>query len=165
MINQAHFSYPFLVALLIGISFGYLWTAPEALMLLLSAFLPDVDFLREMYLTRKYPGKIFNHHNFITHTPAFYILFLLGLGLWSTKYALLASYGLTTHFIMDTIVAPRGIRWFYPFKNKYYLLADFTKNIEDTNKWLRAYKKLPIYKYDNIAFVLTVVLVMVLYIL
>ncbi len=164
MINQAHFSYPFLIALLFGIAFGHLLSIQEAFVLLFFSFAPDIDFLAEMYLNRKNPTKIVNHHKFITHAPLFYVLFLAILSIWSVKFALLSSYGLLTHFVMDTIVAPHGIRWLYPFKKKFYRWGDFTKGIDDTNKWLMAYKRLPIYKYDNIAFFITVILVIALYI-
>ena len=164
MVNQAHFSYPFLLWLLISIIFGHLVTTQEAFMVLFAALAPDIDFLLEIYLTRKNPNKISNHHNFITHAPLFYMPFVIGIGIWNIKYGILVFYGLATHFLMDTLISPRGIKWLYPFKGKYYSLTDFTKGIEDTNKWLKAYKKLPIYKYDNIAFAITVVLVIALYI-
>ncbi len=164
MVNQAHFSYPFLIASMLSIAFGHLVSVQEAFVLLFAAFAPDIDFLAEMYLKKKYPKKVINHHDFITHAPLFYVIFVVGISIWNIKYGMLAVYGLLTHFIMDTLISPHGIRWLYPFKNKFYLWTDFTKGLDDTDKWLAAYKKLPIYKYDNIAFVITIVLVIALYI-
>ncbi len=162
MINQAHVSYPFLLAIIVGTFFHYNFSVFQLLVIMLFAWLPDFDYPVALYLSKKYPNKKIRHHEFITHSPLFYLPFLLIIALFDWEIAFLAFYGLLTHFIMDSLIAPDGIRWFYPFSRKYYLWTGYTKGIFETEAWLRAYKKLLIYKLDNIAFLLTIILVIYL---
>lgn len=162
MINQAHASYPFLLAVLVGAFFHYNFSSFQILVIMLFAWLPDLDYPLAMYLNKKYPGRHIGHHQFITHAPLFYLPFLLVIAYFDWRIALLALYGLLTHFVMDSLIAPDGIRWLYPFSKKYYLWTGYTKGIFETEAWLQAYKKLPIYKFDNLAFLLTIILVIYL---
>ena len=162
MINQAHVSYPFLLAVLVGTFFHYHFSSFQLLVIMLFAWLPDFDYPWALYLSKKYPNRQIRHHAFLTHAPLFYLPFLLIIAFFNSQVALLALYGLLTHFVMDSLVAPDGIRWLYPFSSKYYLWTSYTKGIFETEAWLRAYKKLPIYKIDNLAFLLTIILVIYL---
>lgn len=158
MINQAHFSYPFLLALLVAMLIGHSFTLVEVLIILWASVLPDVDFIIGMWHEFRHPEDRKSHHGYITHAPLVYVPFLLILGWYQAKLALFIGYGLLTHFIMDSLVAGDGIRWLYPFKKKFYLWHNATKDLYGF-EWLKKYKELPVYTFDNIAFVLTVVIV------
>lgn len=161
MMNQAHISYPFLLAVLIGTLFGYHFSTFELFVIMLSAWLPDLDYLFFVIFkdkSKKYPS----HHYYLTHAPLFYLPFLLVLFWYNWKLGWLVFYGLTTHFVMDSLISSEGVRWFYPFRKKFYLWTDYTRNAGNVREWLAIYKKLPIYIYDNLAFFLTIGLVLYL---
>jgi len=159
MVNQAHISYPFLLALLLGTLFGYSFNTFELLVIILAAWAPDFDYIYFIIFNTGKPHEAKTHHYYITHAPLFYVPFLVILALFSWQLALLIFYGFLTHFIMDSLIASEGIRWLYPFKKDFYLWTSYTKGLYKMEDWLKAYKKMPIYFFDNIAFLVTVVLV------
>ncbi|MGB0757321.1 MAG: metal-dependent hydrolase [Patescibacteria group bacterium] len=158
MINQAHFSYPFLLALLIAMLIGHSFTLGEVFVILTASVFPDVDFLFGMWSEFKHPEKKESHHAYITHAPLVYVPIIIVLMVIEMKLGLLVMYGLLTHFIMDSLVAPDGIRWLYPFKDKFYLWTKITKDLYGF-AFLNKYRSLRLYTVDNIAFLVTVVIV------
>jgi len=152
-------SYPFLLAILVGTFFNFHFSVFELFIIMFFAWLPDFDYPLALYLKSKYPDRHIGHHQFITHVPLFYLPVVIVISFFDWRVGLLAFYGLLTHFVMDSLIAPDGIRWFYPFSKKYFLWTDYTKGVFETKDWLKVYKKLPIYIIDNIAFAITIALV------
>lgn len=159
MVNQAHASYPFLLAVLVGAFFSYGFSDFEIFIILLSAWLPDFDYIYALYQMKKHPEKYRSHHQFMTHAPLLYIPLVLLIIFFNWHIGFLFLYGLLTHFVMDSLIAPDGIRWLYPFSKKFFLWTSYTKGQFDVRQWLASYKKLPVYFFDNLAFVATVFLI------
>ena len=151
MVPQAHFSYPFLTATAVSVAVGYQFNAWEVFTILFSSVLPDIDWF---FLG----SRRIHHHNYLSHAPLFYFL-LIGLASYflPLNIILFSLFGITSHFMMDTLLSGDGIHWLYPFSRKKILLTEYVKGVHG-DEGLVLYKRLPIYKMDNFAFIIVVIL-------
>jgi hypothetical protein len=97
-------------------AFGHRLT-PKVLGLgVLIGLLPDLDALLSLVLGRWQPGNSqLLHHQYLTHTPLFYLL--LALGLWtvtSFEFAVLFAALTLGHLLLDTWGTDDGIMWLWP---------------------------------------------------
>lgn len=129
------------IGLLLAIAIGWLTNTNHKLWLLIfgavSSLAPDIDLI--VYLV-KHKGKLdkFAHeHRDLFHKPLLFSFGTAFVMLWldisyKVPLALLASVWLPTtfsHFVHDTFEGGWGIKWFWPFENKYYLLAKYRTKI------------------------------------
>jgi hypothetical protein len=82
----------------------------------LIGLLPDLDALLALAIGRWQPGNNqLLHHQYLTHTPLFYLL--LALGLWtvsSFEFAVLFAALTLGHLLLDTWGTDDGIMWLWP---------------------------------------------------
>jgi len=90
----------------------------------LLGLLPDLDSLFALLFGRWTPGiQMLSHHGIFTHTPVFYLLVTLVIGLLlDPKWALLFVSVTLTHLLMDSWSTDDGIMWLWPLSNKQYSL-------------------------------------------
>lgn len=95
-------------------------------------FAPDLDMFYGFIKERGFyqTGIKFNHREFITHTPIIWlglsiIIALVGHTLFWYYAALAILIGSFSHLILDSTFF--GIRWLYPFSNKFYALKQSGK--------------------------------------
>jgi hypothetical protein len=98
------------------VAFGHKLT-PKVLGLgVLIGLLPDLDALLALIVGRWHPGDTqLLHHQYLTHTPLFYLL--LALGLWtvtSFEFAVLFAALTLGHLLLDTWGTDDGIMWLWP---------------------------------------------------
>ena len=75
MLNQAHISYPFLLALLVGVLFGYHYSTFELFIVMMSAWLPDFAYLYFYDSTLCLLACLFQHTLCVLLYTASYTLF------------------------------------------------------------------------------------------
>ncbi len=100
------------------------WHTILLLALLVGSVLPDFDMIY-FYLV---DNRAHNHHSYWTHTPVYWLFiycFGLAVGFALDSYRLLSLFsavfmGVILHLFLDTFTG--GIRWEYPFSNKYYVM-------------------------------------------
>jgi hypothetical protein len=95
----------------------------------LVGLLPDLDSLAALALNRYRPSRNkLRHHEFLTHTPVFYLiltvaLWLAGLSRESVFFGIL-SFG---HLILDSWGTDDGIMWLWPLSRRQFSL--FPRNL------------------------------------
>jgi hypothetical protein len=89
------------------------------------SILPDLDSLPAYIFKKWRPGqKKLDHHNYFSHTPLFYILLsiFVGIGL-GKELGLLFLLVTLTHLLLDSWATDDGIMWLWPIrKQKYSIL-------------------------------------------
>lgn len=98
------------------------FTAATLGMVVFLSILPDFDSI-PAYLFRSWrPGKMrLDHHDYVTHTPIFYLclslLVWIGLGKQPALLFLLLA---MTHLLLDSYGTDDGIMWFWPVSKRKY---------------------------------------------
>lgn len=120
---QADIGLGFLIAIFTSSVFHFEPTLWFIVFCVLSALLPDIDFLLEFAIHHNIAGKEIREHRELLHFPASYIPFValvwfLAGPMWGV--ALLC--GILTHFIHDSIGIGWGIAWLWPFSKRNYKL-------------------------------------------
>ena len=100
------------------------------------AFAPDLDMFYAFWKVKglKHTGKTFNHRQFITHIPLFWLIAGLSVNIL-TRSQFMRYLGLViwfsswSHFILDS--GFYGIRWLYPLNKKFYALE--TPGVNEIN--------------------------------
>ena|SRR3989344_8724673 len=94
-----------------------------------SGFAPDLDMFYAFIKERGFhqTGLKFNHREFITHTPIFWLVIstvvaLVGRDFFWRYIAVAIFVGSWSHLILDSTFV--GIRWLYPFSKKFYALKN-----------------------------------------
>jgi hypothetical protein len=106
-------------------------TAATIGLIVFLSILPDLDSLPAYLLKKWQPGqKKLNHHQYFSHTPLFYILLsiLVGIG-WGKEPALLFLLVTLTHLLLDSWATDDGIMWLWPFSHKIYNI--FPSNLHE----------------------------------
>ncbi len=91
---------------------------------IVAGVIPDIDFIPFFFKHKSFKLKRGDsHRNYITHAPL--VWFLLGISIYFLNYSSLVRYigivlwfGTWSHFLGDSL--EYGIRWFWPFRNRYY---------------------------------------------
>ncbi len=89
---------------------------------ILLSILPDLDSFPAALLGKWKPGQQkLDHHDYVTHTPLFYILLsiLIWIGLGEELAILFISVTLT-HLLLDSWATDDGIMWLWPLRKKKY---------------------------------------------
>jgi LexA-binding, inner membrane-associated putative hydrolase len=90
--------------------------------LIFLSILPDLDSVPALLLKKWRPGgEKLDHHNYVTHTPIFYLL--LALVVWiafGKVYAILFLLLTLTHLLLDSWGTDDGIMWLWPLKKDKY---------------------------------------------
>ncbi len=92
-------------------------------------FVPDLDMFYIFWKEHGFhsTGVRFNHRQFITHTPFFWLVlgvftaFIGGTTLWHYAAAVIVL-GAWSHLLLDSMVT--GVRWLWPFNEKFYALKN-----------------------------------------
>jgi len=84
--------------------------------------LPDLDIIWIRARRRRGGGRL-NHHEYFSHTPAFFLVLALTLAHWlSWQVVLLFAVVTLGHLMLDSWATDDGIMWLYPFCRKQYAL-------------------------------------------
>jgi inner membrane protein len=104
--------------------YKFLWVG------LVASVLPDIDLLWFYFVDHRQH----NHHDYLTHSPFFWLIILVGtllilflikkLNRTTLSVVVFFFANLYLHFILDTFVG--GINWGYPFFNKEIFLYEIT---------------------------------------
>ncbi len=93
------------------------------------AFAPDLDMFYGFWKMKafRHTNDTFNHRTFITHTPlpwlvAGVMVMLIGQTIFWRCFGALIWLGSWSHFLFDS--SDTGIRWLYPFSQKFYALKN-----------------------------------------
>lgn len=91
----------------------------ERVLLMVGSILPDIDMIYFYTLG----GRRTHHHDYLTHLPAVFVLFLLALlplkRLRKPGFALFC--GLMLHAILDTLCG--DVKWLWPLSDRYFSLV------------------------------------------
>jgi len=156
MIVLGHIAYPTLTFMLLAKLLNIYYTSSDLMLLMIFSFLPDIDLLIHYVAKNGNTNEVPQHHNWFTHWPITYVPLIIALILYPHLKLFLITFGIYAHIMLDMVFSGDGIMFFYPFSKKYYnFLSEKTKNRHGPD-WFSAYRKLPIYKIDIIAFVLLV---------
>lgn len=92
-------------------------------------FAPDLDMFYAFWKERglKHTGLNFTHRDFITHTPMAWLAIAFLVAIFGRTefwyfFACIVLLGAGSHLFLDSTIM--GVRWLYPFKNKFYALKD-----------------------------------------
>jgi len=88
------------------------------------SLLPDLDaiWVRASQRRRGIQGRV-NHHEYVSHTPALYLIAALILACWASWQSVLLFVALTLgHLALDSWATDDGIMWLYPFRRQQYAL-------------------------------------------
>lgn len=97
----------------------------------LFALLPDLDFWVEYAKRGTVGGKVLGAHRTLLHNPLLYIPIALFIGAaagdaWMTLFIM----GVLGHFVHDSLGMGLGVRWLWPFSEKFYkIFSDKDGNI------------------------------------
>lgn len=88
------------------------------------SLLPDLDtiWVRARQRRRGIQGRV-NHHEYLSHTPALYLMAALALACWTSWQTVLLFVVVTVgHLALDSWATDDGIMWLYPLRRKQYAL-------------------------------------------
>jgi hypothetical protein len=108
----------------------------------LVGLLPDLDGLITIALKRSRPlGNKLRHHEFLTHTPLFYLLLTLALwGIASPQVSVLFGMLSLGHLFLDSWGTDDGIMWLWPLSRRQFGL--FPRNLHAGGAYgLRFYRR------------------------
>jgi hypothetical protein len=114
-------------------------TVPSLSLIILGvigALLPDIDFIIWVIKQRGVINEWAHKHRDILHYPLLLIPAAFGMTLYffGQPEAWLVSLGTLAHFIHDTMGIGGGIRWLWPFDNRFYYLEQ-AKQSWKLHKW------------------------------
>ena len=111
-------------------------------MVIFLSILPDLDVIIAFLLRKWRPGvKKLDHHDYLTHTPIFYIC--LSMLIWfgnGKQQAILFLLITLTHLLLDTWRTDDGIMWLWPVSKR--KLSIFPSNLHEGGVFgVRYYKR------------------------
>jgi hypothetical protein len=95
------------------------------------SILPDLDAIPAFLFRNWRPGyKKLNHHDYVTHTPIFYICMSIAVWIGIGKELAILFFFLTmTHLLLDSLGTDDGIMWLWPISRRKFSL--FPRNLHD----------------------------------
>jgi hypothetical protein len=115
--------------------------------------LPDFDVLIMLFSAMrggkfKMDGLDFKHHEFPSHFPLIYSPLIVIVIIFPNIYTFTMISALYLHLFVDSFYTSDGIKWLYPFKDKYYSLQSEKIKGKHGILWAFEYKKTPLYKLE-----------------
>lgn len=108
-------------AFLVAILFEKIITPEWLIGGVLFALLPDIDFWLEYIRRGTVGGKVIDLHRTLLHNPLTFVPLVLFVGTWhGPAWMTLFALGVFGHFIHDSMGMGYGIRWFWPFSNRWF---------------------------------------------
>jgi hypothetical protein len=96
----------------------------------LVGLLPDLDGLAALALNRYRPSRNkLRHHEFLTHTPLFYLILTVALWIAGASREGVVLFGILTfgHLVLDSWGTDDGIMWLWPLSRRQFSL--FPRNL------------------------------------
>ena len=121
-------------------------------------------FVKQVVQTGKYAVPL-KHHTWPSHWPVVYAPLLVVALITLEPFFLVAAGAVFLHLVMDMFFCNTGIRWLYPFSDKWYIFLSTKTKGRHGLAWNKAYNRLFISKIDKVAFVLFLIHVTVFLIL
>jgi LexA-binding, inner membrane-associated putative hydrolase len=110
-------------AFLVALAFDHPLTAAWILWGVVFALLPDIDFWIELARRKTVGGKVLAEHRTLLHNPIPYIPVALFVGtFFGPAWMTLFSLGIVGHFLHDSMGMGWGIRWLWPFSERWFKL-------------------------------------------
>lgn len=117
----------------LDIKLGLLWAFAVALLFekvitpewlvagVVFALIPDIDFWLEYIKRGTVGGTVIDLHRTLLHAPITYIPVALFVGTYAgPAWMMLFILGVFGHFLHDSMGMSHGIRWFWPFTDRWY---------------------------------------------
>jgi LexA-binding, inner membrane-associated putative hydrolase len=121
--------------------------------------LPDVDVVIIIIALikgdkSKIDGLDFKHHAYPTHFPLLYSPLIVIMIIFPNIYTFTMVTALYLHLFTDSFYTSDGIKWLYPFQNKYFcFLSEKTKGKHGI-LWENEYKGTAMYKLEFILLII-----------
>ncbi len=110
-------------AFLLAILFEKIITPEWLIAGVMFALLPDIDFWLEYAKRGTVGGKVIDLHRTLFHAPITYIPIALFIGSYfGTEWMCLFAFGVSGHFIHDSMGMGYGVRWWWPYSTRWYKL-------------------------------------------
>ncbi len=153
MLIISHITYPALTYIILTRVTALPYATPVLSALIVASCLPDVDVLYQKAVLKKPFDQTFQHHRWLSHWPITYLPLVLLTASTHNYYVFVATLGVYSHLLLDTIFVADGIMWLYPFSKKMYCYFGNRTNGHHGKEWLKIYSSLPIFKLDILSFI------------
>jgi len=115
--------------------------------------LPDVDVVIIIIALikgdkSKIDGLDFKHHSYPTHFPLLYSPLIVITIIFPNIYTLTMVTALYLHLFADSFYTSDGIKWLYPFKNKFFAFQSEKTRGKHGILWEKEYKNTPLYHLE-----------------
>lgn len=98
----------------------------------------------------KMDGLDFKHHAYPTHFPLLYSPLIVITIIFPNVYTFTMVTALYLHLFTDSFCTSDGIKWLYPFQNKYFRFQSEKTKGKHGILWEKEYKGTPMYKLEFI---------------
>ncbi|MBD3229124.1 MAG: hypothetical protein GF329_13125 [Candidatus Lokiarchaeota archaeon] len=165
-IFPGHFCVSYIVYNIVLLSIGNYFVPNflNVVIIIIAGILPDL--IDSIYSTikrisQKVKDDEFRHHAWPTHFPILYSPLIVISIIFPSVLTITIAINIYLHFIGDTLQTDDGIKWLWPFSNKYYKL--FSEKMEGMHnmKWVYYYRQTFLYKIEWVLFVITSVIIII----